>query len=509
MRLPSLQLRAGADRQLRGPSIRTFAIQLALVLLALLATKPDKAGDFFEYGVTAIAIARHGTPELRPEDAALAAALSPEAGYRKLFLEMRDNIARGGQIPMPGLYRGKDGVFSIHFFAYPALAALPFRLLMDAGAANPFKAFQLVNFGALWLLGMVMFRFFGSSRRAFTALALVLVSGGILYGNWCSPELVTAAALLAGMMLFVRGRPLAGGLLAGLAAMQNPSLAFFSVFAPLFAVLHARSGRPAEGLPRWGALLAGAAVQGVLALVPFAFGLWQWGTPSIIALHSTDRSLVSLARLHSYYFDLNQGMILAVPGILVLLAAVVPKERRRLALGAALLTGLFMLALALPALSALNWNAGGKGVLRYAFWGAMPLLFLAFTWLRDRARWPRALLGLVFLMQAGVMAHAKRYDYTEFSPLSRWVLAHAPGLYNPDPEIFFERSRNADGGLDAQAVAVYPRQGPARKILFKAGSDSAGRQLCPAGQRLAPSLPLVELREGWRYLNGAPACMPR
>jgi hypothetical protein len=32
----------------------------------------------------------------------------------------------------------------------------------------------------------------------------VLLSGGILYGNWCSPEMVTAAALLAGRMLFVR-----------------------------------------------------------------------------------------------------------------------------------------------------------------------------------------------------------------------------------------------------------------------------------------------------------------
>jgi hypothetical protein len=134
-----------------------FAIQLALVLLVLLATKPDKAGDFFEYGVTTIALARHGTPDVRAEDAAMAAALSPEAGYRDLFLAMREHIARGEQVPMPGLYGGRDGVYTIHFFAYPALAALPFRLLVEAGAANPFKAFQLVNLGALWLLGLVMF----------------------------------------------------------------------------------------------------------------------------------------------------------------------------------------------------------------------------------------------------------------------------------------------------------------------------------------------------------------
>lgn len=486
-----------------------FAIQLALILLVLLVSKPDKAGDFFEYGVTTVAIASHGTPELRVEDAALAAALSPEPGYRALFLSMRDKIARGEQIPMPGLYRGKDGIYTIHFFAYPVLAALPFRLLLEAGAANPFKAFQIVNFGALWLLGIVMFHFFGSGRRAFAALGLVLLSGGILYGNWCSPEMVTAAALLAGMMLFVQGRPLAGGLLAGMAAMQNPSLAFFSVFAPLFALLVARGEERDVQAPHWGRLLAGAVLQGGLALLPFAFGQWQWGTPSVIALYSTDRHLVGLARLCSYFFDLNQGMILAIPGILVLLAGAFPRRRRGLALAAGMLTALFMLALAFPALSAVNWNAGGQGVLRYAFWGAMPLLFLAFWWLRGRAHWPRALLGMVFLLQAGAMVHAKKYAYTQFSPLARHVLDHAPALYDPDPEIFFERSRNVDGGMDLQATAVYPQTGQPRKVLFNAGSDSVDRLLCPAGQRLAPGLPVVELRGGWRYLNAAPACLPR
>jgi len=498
VRLPSI---------LRVQSFPAFAAWLALVLLVLLVSRPDKSGDFFEYGVTTIAIARHGTPDVRVDDAALAAALSPETGYRDLFLAMRDGIARGEQVPMPGLYRGKDGMFTIHFFAYPALVALPFRVLMDVGAANPFKAFQLVNFAALWLLGLVMFRFFGSGRRAFAALALVLASGGILYRNWCSPEMVTAAALLAGMMLFVLGRPLVGGLLAGVAAMQNPSLAFFSVFAPLFAVLYARSEQHSGRWPGWGPLLAGAALQGTLALLPFAFGQWQWGTPSIIAQYSTDRQFVGLERLHSYYFDLNQGMILAVPGILVLLAGVFPQRQRRLALAAALLTVLFMLGLALPTLSAVNWNAGGKGVMRYAFWGAVPLLFLALSWLRSRAQWPRVLLGMVFVLQAGAMAHARQYEYTQFSPLARYVLDHAPAFYDPDPEIFFERSRNADGSMDPSGVAVYPGQGPARKVLFNTAGGHADRLLCPAGRRLSADLPVVELRGGWRYLNGAPACV--
>ena len=81
-------------RRVGSPRL-AFAIQLALILLV---SKPDKAGDFFEYGVTTVAIATHGTPEVRVEDAALAAALSPEPGYREPFLSMRDGIARGERI---------------------------------------------------------------------------------------------------------------------------------------------------------------------------------------------------------------------------------------------------------------------------------------------------------------------------------------------------------------------------------------------------------------------------
>jgi hypothetical protein len=89
------------------------------------------------------------------------------------------------------------------------------------------------------------------------------------------------------------------------------------------------------------------------------------------------------------------------------------------------------------------------------------------------------------------------------------VLDHAPARYNPDPEIFFERSRKADGGMDTHSVAVYPRQGQPRKVLFNMDSDSADRLLCPASQRLSANLPVVELARGWRYLNATPACVPR
>jgi len=60
---------------------------------------------------------------------------------------MRDKIARGEQMPMPGLYRGKDGIYAIHFFAYPSLAAPPFRLQIGlCGRRRALVAFVCFSF---------------------------------------------------------------------------------------------------------------------------------------------------------------------------------------------------------------------------------------------------------------------------------------------------------------------------------------------------------------------------
>jgi hypothetical protein len=486
-----------------------FAAALALVLaLLFVVTRPQHTGDVEEYAVMTMALSQHASPDLRPPDVAAAKRLLP--AFEAPLEQLAQGMDKPGDVPKPGYFRGHDGrVYAIHFFAYPMLAAVAYKVLPLVGAPAG-KCFLAVNLAFVFVLGLALKRLFGSNGRAAFGVLLFLLCGGALYGPWSSPETMSAAALLAALVFYTTGAPLGAGLLAGIAATHNPPIVFFAAFAPLLRLCLAWQRGAGLVANVRGAIgrreLLGSFITGAVFALPVAFNLWAFSTPSIIGKVSTAAELASLNRLFSFFFDLNQGMLIGVPG---LWAALLLWGWRGRAPALTAAAALFSVALALPALVAHNWNSGAEGMMRYAFWGAMPLLFLAFAWLRDRTRWPRALLGLVFLMQAGAMAHAKRYDYTEFSPLSRWVLAHAPGLYNPDPEIFFERSRNADGGLDAQAVAVYPRQGPARKILFKAGSDSAGRQLCPAGQRLAQDLPLVELREGWRYLNGAPACVPR
>jgi hypothetical protein len=484
-----------------------FPLVLALLLALLPARYPQQfGGDVLEYTVGTIAIADHGTPDITLDNVARVEQMLPDlnSAFDLLQTDMRD----GKELVLRAFIRGRTGaVYPIHFFGYQMLAALPFKLLEHLGAP-PFKAFQFVNLAAIFVLGLALRRFFGSSSKALAGVALFMLCGGWLYWNWSSPECLSAAALLAGLLLFTSGAPVAGALLAGLAAQQNPTIVFFFAFAPL--VLLVLGYRREEGvaanlkavLTRRNLLGLGLGAA-VFALPPL-FNLVQFGSPNPIAKSMSDASLIGLLRLESYFFDLNQGMIIGIPAVLAALAVWGWKRPRALPVLAVCFA--FTLALAVPAMAIPNWNSGARGMMRYVFWSAMPLLFALLLRLRDSTRWPAPLLLGVGLAQAACMAHAGSYGYIEFSPLARALLARAPALYHPEPEIFAERMAHNDDYIAPEKVYVYKVDGQVIKTLVNRDNPQADAALCGDGARLAPDNNYTDSYRGWRYIDGPVRC---
>ncbi|HZV64623.1 MAG TPA: hypothetical protein VFG03_06920 [Telluria sp.] len=490
-----------------------FAAVLALLLaLYAAAVRGDQNGDFIEYAMMTVALASHASPDIRLADIEAAKPLLPN--FAGPLAELEQGMRENRDVPKSGFYRGRQrAVYAIHFFAYPALAALPFRLLQALGGP-PFKCFQLVNLALVFVLGLAMYRLFGSGRKAMLGVAFFLLCGGGLYLDWSSPECLSAAALLAALILYVRAAPVAGGVLAGLASLQNPPIVLFCAFAPLLrccvewkreAGLGAAMKAALE--PRY--LLGIGAAAGLFAF-PVLFNLWHFGVPNIIATVSTSVELVSLNRLHSFFFDLNQGMIVGVPGLLAALGLWgwqrQPGSSRlhALALGGA--AAAFAIALALPALAAQNWNSLAVGMMRYAFWGAMPFLFVFLWRLHLSARWPAAVVAGVLAVQAGCALYALQYHTLEFSPLARYTLAHAPGWYNPDAEIFHERLEHRERYFEPERIYAYAVDGVTVKTLYNLRNPEAEARLCGPGRALAPDNAVVDGDQQWRYINGAVKC---
>ena len=495
------------------PGTRLTIFLVLLSFATLLLTRPGKNADFQEYALMTIALSSHASPDIRLADVDIAHRLSPEPGFVTVHDQLRAGMQRGDHVPFSGFVRGKDGrYYAIHFFAYSALAVLPFKVI-DAVGGRPFKAYQVVNLAALAILSVAMFRFTGSSRRAILGTVFFLACGGYLYANWASTEFFTACSLLAGLLFTVLGRPYLGALLAGVAAMQNPPLIFFSVFAPLIRACWLLAD---ERLSFAAALrktadrhtILASFLQAFLALVPVLFSMAVFGVPSPIAAMATDPALITPGRLLSFYFDLNQGLILGFPVVLALVAVQLAAKSHRRWLPHTLAAVMFSVALAVPSLATTNWNSAAEGMMRYAFWGGMPLLYLALTCLHRVPRWPIALLAAMFLVQAGAMKHARSYHYVQFSPVARFMLDTFPKAYAPEPEIFLERTVQVDGAGQPDSVVSYP--GPARpvKTVFNTGSPAAHAKLCgPGGQVVLPAGG-KDSPGGWRYIDGVPACAP-
>lgn len=493
-----------------------FALSLA-VLLAIFGTfagKPRHEGDVMEYAAMAAAIANHGTPDVRPSDVALARAVADAPYLAQSFDELELGLKDQKVLwPKPGFERTPDGsaVYSIHFFMYSAAGAVALTALGALGLPLG-HSFVLVNMVAVFVLGMSLYRLLGTPWRAGAGVLLFMLCGGILYWNWSSPEIATASLLLGGLSLFATGAPVAGGLLAGLAASHNPPLVFFAGFGPLFNVLlnyRAGAGLRAALAPLVTLrMFAGVMLCTALALAPPAISMMNFGEPSLIAKYSTIPALIGLPRLQSFFLDPNQGMIVAVPALAVVLVIFgwrVPelRERRRHVLLLATAAA-FTLALALPALAALNWNSGARGVMRYGFWTAMPLLFAFLLYLRAHKAWPGILVGVLILLQLFAMANARSYDTLEFSPAGHWMLRNAPGWYTPDPEIFYERLVHGELPMDRDRTFSYTVDGKMRKTLFN-NEGSGIRKLCGEGSALE-NRSFDAGYGGWRYFNGEPRC---
>lgn len=489
---------------------------MAIICLAIFfAKKVLLQGDIDEYVLMSDALGTHYSPDIQLNDIQRLQTLIPEMkGHLQLTV---NGMQTDSQVPKPGFYRGMNGqVYAIHFYTYSALAAIPFQIFQKTGIA-PIESFLFVNLCFILLLGICFFRFFDSQRTAFFSILLFLLSGGWSYCFWLGPETLSAASLCASILLYLNRRPIFAGILIGLAATQNPPIILALAFVPLLRLVH-------DYQPSKNALLnvkqqfsipvvLGLAIGALVFLSSIGFNLWAFGVPNIIVKVATNTSLVSWERLVSFFFDLNQGMMIGFVGIwlgiVFLLVRIVKSQHDFLrCLALVVVTVLFSIALSLPALTTGNWNSGAIGMMRYAFWAGMPFLALFLMLWRQLGSKNSSPLIIVFVIQLLCAVSALRYNEIEFSPIAKAFVKHLPAFYNPEPEIFVERMTHRDGAeLAIDQLYKFEHRGKVSKILFHGSNAHVDQQLCGKGLVLGLDNRYANAAQGWQYLNGNLHCV--
>jgi len=406
--------------------------------------------------------------------------------------------------------------YGIHFGLY-SLLALPFYVLLKPFGGYPHYALTLLNLS--FCVGAFLYLRRTMAQQASLAMLLFLLAGATFYLSWTGPEVLTASCMPICCLATLRGRPGLAILFAGLTASKNPPIFLMIPFALAYRLLivrYPRLQRPdsvAAGLTRR-ELLPGA-VGVLLALAPYAFFQLTFGTPSVIARDFNDTSFIAGARPFSLFFDLNQGMIIGIPGValaLVIGLFTLPRGARGPWLIVfALLFGVIVL-MALPALSTVNWNSGGVVMTRYSYWLGMPLLVLALLAARQSS--PRAGMALLLagaalqallLTSTGLLGG--KTVYSEHSLPARWALTHFPRLYNPEAEIFHARTGKAVIlPLPKDSVSVFRADGEPSKIMRHRSNRGASGGLCAAGEQLVGQHVRAVSRE-WEYLHAPFTCV--
>ena len=508
--------------------LRQAAFWLLLAVLACAALFNMRlGGDGGEYLMTAHALLRDGSLVVTPEAIADSLRLPPATQERigfpaKFYAELVEVF----RTPQPRSYGGyasvaPDQLYSMHFWGY-SLLALPFFALTRLAGANPALAFGLLNLALAGFCCAFLRRVMPQHWR--WAALLFLFAGTNFYLRWTGPEVMSAVCALVAAVALLRGQLGAAILMAGIGSSQMPPLVLLMPFAVGFRLLLVRFPQlawPGAAVAKPGARDLVLVLAGVLAAAtPYLFFHHVFGEPSLTGRYFTMPGLISVQRLFSLLFDLDQGMLAGVPGVFGgLLAApwlMGTAQRQRWAV-AALCIAAACAAMIVPALATLNWNSGSVVFIRYGYWAAMPLLALVLLAMAHMAHKRAAILALIVLapqalpmFEHGVLGH--RSNWVRHGAAAAWALERIPGLYHPDPEIFIERGQGREGEMPLPHAAVHLHAAGGRPVKLLRHLDNTGASdgLCMPGERLEGSA-VHALRGGWRYEHAPFLCrqLPR
>lgn len=510
--------RLSLSRRMKRFANPLFWALLSFLLCVAALYESHINGDGVEYLLMSHALAAHGSAAISSADVwDIVSQLSRHGDMSALNLlaQVPERLkSLPDAWPFFGFSRASSGLFyAIHFWMYSLLAA-PFYAVLSALGAKPTWAFSLLNLALVGATLVYIRRVFPNVARE--AALLFLALGTVYYLRWTGPEVMSACCVFVASVCILRRDTAAAIFLCGLGATQNPSIALMIplALAHRLALRWQPSLAPLPNLTRdrkneffWGAL--GVA----LAIAPYVFFKANFGVPSITAKHFTDLNLISARRLISMLFDLDQGMIIGIPGLFAA-AILLPFLVRRDDQQTFILNCLFFVAcsvvLALPTLAAINWNSDASVILRYAYWAAMPAIAYTVSVLpRLEQRGKTTLLIAVLVGQAcGVVGAGlirRGTSYLQHTPVAQWALEHAGGYYSPDVEILFERGRHTEDAIDRHAThVVYNKGQPVKLARHWSNVDDTGG-ICRSDQSINSSS-VAEVDGGWQYLHAPFTC---
>ncbi|MGZ9586206.1 hypothetical protein [Paenibacillus marinisediminis] len=429
-----------------------FLLSIVFTLTPLLKN-PVITGDGKEYLSMTISFSNHLSPELDQEDI-----------NDRLQLEAKNNILTPSDLVKFGYYEDLNGdLYSYHFWFYSLFNVIPYLILESLGI-NPLKCFQLTNC-ILYLLLLYKILFLTNLKNK-TKLLLVIISlfsPILLYMNWTHTEVFSYVFLFMGLLNLYENKKKRGMLFSSIAALQNPAISIVPLYILINELVQKKSDILRKNELRSFITLG---IISIINIVPYIFYWLNYRQFSLISTSGySSLDLISFDKIWSLFFDLNSGLIIYVPLLLILfIYSLIKKEKN------VIVVSVIILLISLVSATQLNWNSGMMYINRYSVWFIPLLIFGLLPVLEQISIKKIVIWSLLYVMTTGVVTVTclKEQDYgnyLKFGPVAQFAISSFPQLYNPQHEIFYERSLGYEGIDDAALPIKLSNSDGVRKVM--------------------------------------------
>lgn len=483
---------------------------------ALNDIKPYPTGDGPEYILTTEAIYNHFTPNITHAD-----LVSFKTSYIKknkwedvyktdIFQRFDEHL----QYPKlkfmdecGGVYTDKKGKnYSYHFF-FLSYVNTPARFITAWMGGDPLSSFQFTNAFLVTLTCFILLFLtpFDLWKTLLVTICFVF-SSNYWYLGWTHPEVFTTCMITIGFWLYFQQKRYWGIFFVTLASLQNQPIAIMLAFLCLDTLI-------ANGFNFRN--IRNIFISAVLFLWPAIFYYLHFDTTNLIKdAGFLSTKYITFTRVFGFYFDLNQGVVLVIPLILLaflffwlrqLLRVIRKKEKATFTL----LFPLFLIAMTCTVSTMGNWNHGQAIVNRYASWFSGIIIIFCFFQLKHLKPLSQTVLLLCFTATQAytILYHQQfnKFDWSQEShrPLAKWVLDHCPSLYNPDPNIFSVRTlRNYDMSESSSPIIyISQKKDKVQKIMVHRNRVSALTDYGFSQADLQHIIPHLRFVNDWAYIN--------
>lgn len=425
-----------------------------LLLILALAIPPTVNGDGAEYLGVSLSIKNHFSADLRKND------IVERQGMLLLSTNLSnwtDEMFR--KTDYYNYFKSEDNKFyGYHFWGYSALCSvfLPFFLILKV---NPLKIFQFTNALLLILLfWWIWYKTTLSDKIKYYLTVITLISPIWFYFKWMHPEIFTYVFIYIGILEFLEKRKVTACLFGAVASLQNPG----AIMLPFFIIIYDFIKKMKIDKE-----LISLGLVSLLGLFPYLFYFVHFHKFSLVAAYTTSIHYVTLNKILSLLFDLNFGLIIYIP-VLVLGLFYLCFRKNKLAI----VTLILLLCIGFVDATQFNWNSDLNLVHRYAFWLIPFIIIVNIKLIEELDVKKLKYMFLIYLITTGFwlvygLDRAATY-YAKFQPIAQFVLNTAPALYNPDADVFAERTTQVESyPIEARLPITYYYKTEMRKTLIK------------------------------------------